>query len=237
MANLNYYAHEIDSMLKQTAINRDDIGMERVNVLPVTTGELELSNESSSPGDFPYDVVSVIGDKISGTVVLSADGEFTGLCSASAQVARLSLYGRGENDTGKLLPGKYSASLGSAIDPTFPISGRPHIEIWVKTENSLEDYNAYYDVAAPVEFVVPEDYEYVEILFAFALDCSSGYSGQSSCEFYPMIRLTSIGTVNFEPYKPDLQTQINELRALIEAGGGYNETQVETIRDNVTEVE
>ncbi len=39
-----------------------------------------------------------------------------------------------------------------------------------------------------------------------------------------------------EPYKPDLQTQINELRAMIEGGGGYNETQTDTATDYVEEV-
>lgn len=234
MANLNYYAHEIDSMLKQTDINRDDIGMERVNVLPVTTGKLPLSNESPSE-DFP-DMVSVAGDKTSGIVMLSANGEYTGVCSAKALIARLSRYGSGANDTGKLLPGKYSVSLAAMIDPDFPfdsaVAHRPRIEVWVDSE----EYDVHADDAVPQEFVVPEDYETVEVKFYFSLDCNSGYSGQSSCEFYPMISLTSIGNVNFEPYKPDLQTQINELREMIENMGGYNETQVEIVSDNVTEV-
>lgn len=53
---------------------------------------------------------------------------------------------------------------------------------------------------------------------------------------YPFLCRSIAYDEPFEPYKPDLQTQINELRAMIEAGGGYNETQVDTVYDSIEEV-
>jgi hypothetical protein len=242
MANLNYYAHEINNLLKQIVINRNDIGMTQINVLPIPDGELEGSGSMPRPIEF-----TAIGDKLSGKVSVEINGESDMLEHPSFTLGWLTPLGRGEDDTGIIKPGKYSVSFTCSMTAS-QIKERLHnrdddtgsgwITVQVDYSGTFSSTMVY--LGETEEITIPENFTEVRIYYDLFVNddtmAAESFDDDVTFDINPFLRLKELEDEPFEPYKPDLQTQINELRAMIEAGGGYNETQVDTVYDSIEEV-
>lgn len=238
MANLNWYAHEIDRQLRQVDVNRNNIGMNQVNVLPLPEGVWD-----DSQVDIPDTMeLTTEGDKATGTVTVSVSGTApdTENLPVGIYSFKLSPTGRGTGAIGIIKPGKYLLSLGgsaSVADMPWQLPGTTWYPTIYANVFKADDTFESYDVKCfddPVEVVIPEDVAEVEIQLHL---CFSFFTNvTASCELYPFLRLEAFEDEPFEPYKPDLQTQINELRDMIANMGGYNETQSDSIIDSVREV-
>lgn len=242
MANLNYYAHEINNLLKQIVINRNDIGMTQVNVLPIPDGELEGSGSMPRPIEF-----TAIGDRLTGKVSIEINGESDMLEHPSFTLGWLTPLGRGEDDTGIIKPGKYSVSFTCSMTAS-QIKERLHnrddgkgsgwITVNVIYSDTFSETMVY--LGETEEITIPENFTEVRIHYDLFVNddtmAAESFNDDVTFDINPFLRLKELEDEPFEPYKPDLQTQINELREMIEAGGGYNETQTETAYDYVSEV-
>ena len=238
MGKVKYYDYEIEDRLRQVDINRNDIGMTQINALPLPEGVWD-----DSQVDIPDTMeLTTEGDKATGTVTVSVSGTApdTENLPVGIYSFKLSPTGRETGAIGIIKPGKYLLSLGgsaSVADMPWQLPGTtwyPTIYANVfKADYTFESY----DVKCfddPVEVVIPEDVKEVEIQLHLCFDYFTNVT--ASCELYPFLRLKAFEDEPFEPYKPDLQTQINELRDMIANMGGYNETQVDNITDSVEEV-
>ena len=224
MANLDYYAHEVDALLRQVNVNRNDIGMTQVNILPVPDGEWE-TNYKSIPSTME---LSVSGDKLNGVITVSVDGT-----APNSEPGPYAQYNRdltphaAADSIGIIKPGTYLLSLGgsdSVADMPWQLPGTdtwyPRIEADVYHDNTWDEYKTKC-FGEPAEVVVPENFTSVTIKLYLNFDYFTDVS--ASCELFPFLRLKELQDEPFEPYKPDLQTQITELTARVEAlerGGG-----------------
>lgn len=225
MGKINYNSNEIEDRLRQVDINRNDIGMTQVNVLPVPDGVWD-----DSQVDIPDTMeLTTEGDKETGTVTVSVSGTApdTENLPSGIYSFKLSPTGRGTGAIGIIKPGKYLLSLGgsaSVADMPWQLPDTtwyPRIFANViKPDSTFESYDVKcFD--EPVEVVIPEDVAEVEIQLYLYFDWFTNVT--ASCELYPFLRLEAFEDEPFEPYKPDLQTQITELTARVEAlerGGG-----------------
>ena len=242
MANLNYYAHEINDLLKQIVINRNDIGMTQINVLPIPDGELEGSGSMPRPIEF-----TAIGDRLTGKVSIEINGESNMREHPHFTLGWLTPLGRGEDDTGIIKPGKYSVSFTCSMTAS-QIKERLHnrdddtgsgwITVQVHDPDSFSETMVY--LGETDEITIPENFTEVRIYYDLFVNddtmAAESFDDDVTFDINPFLRLKELEDEPFEPYKPDLQTQINELRAMIEGGGGYNETQVDTVYDSIEEV-
>ena len=205
MANLNYYASEIDSLLRQVSVNELDIGMQRLNLLPVPDGELTIEQS-----DLPSSAeLAVIGDTANGsiTVSLSGEAEVPPTITVLVGCGKLTPRGKGSGATGTLIPGTYSVTLGgseSAASMPWDEYRPPMLYVAVRTSEGTTSYSADYD-GETTDIVVPEDYTEVEFTLYLYID---SFDEATSCQLYPFLRLKALEDEPFEPYKPDLQTQI-----------------------------
>ena len=99
MANIGYYAHEVTGMLAQTEVNRDNIGMDRVNVLELPDGDLSPSPSS--------DAFSVESSSEQGTIVVTVVDDIPDQTDIEYRLAELTLTGKEQSSTGKIMPGTY----------------------------------------------------------------------------------------------------------------------------------
>lgn len=236
MANLNWYAHEIDRQLRQVDVNRNNIGMNQVNVLPLPDGEIEPNG--ICPGS---DIVTVESDSVQGKITVTVDGTLeSSFALVEYYLTVLSLDGTvGYDDCAKgiILPGTYDATDLLHLCSGDIDTDSTAIVVRVFPSTSGSSYDTYWCRNTFDEFskiTIPENVEKVEVVLILSIDGTGSVSG--SAEFTPMLSLVSQGEPSFEPYKPDLQTQINELRDMIANMGGYNETQSDSIIDSVREV-
>lgn len=222
MANLDYYAHEVDALLRQVNVNRNNIGMNNVNVLPLPDGVISPSY------DYAPNVVIVECSREDGTITVTLDGTIeSSLPRLEYQLARLTLDG--ENADGKILPGIYNATdfihqISGDIE-----TGSTGIQILVSPSSGESTYDIYWCRDTYDEFskvTIPENLNYVLILLLLDIDDEYGKvkTVSGSARFAPMLSLIEHGEPPFEPYKPDLQTQIDNLAERVteleEHGGG-----------------
>ncbi len=218
MANLDYYAHEINDLLRQISINRDSIGMQRVNVLPMSDGELDVSSS-----DLPSTAELTVEGRSSGEVTVAVSGVSDHESYNSISIARLTPTG---TEDGLISPGKYRVSLsGVAVEQMpFPENVLPEIYIDVSYGNHEHGTDTIPYGESEIVVTIPEDFTLVDIRLQFSLDEFDLDGSSVSCTLYPFVRLEVMADEPFEPYKPDLQTQINALKgrvtALEESSGG-----------------
>lgn len=241
MANLNYYAHEIDRQLRQVSVNEIDIGMRRVNVLPIPDGEWETDYK-----DVPEEMeLTVTGSKENGSITIAVEGTAPNpgtTPSAQFNFGIFTLLGTEENAIGVVKPGTYVFSISgsdSVADMPWLLPDTdtwyPWITVAVYHSGGSTEYTTKCGGTA-VEFTVPESATEIEFKLYLRFDFFTDVT--ASCQLYPFLRLKALEDEPFEPYKPDLQTQINELREMIENIAGYNETQVDNnISDEIWEVQ
>jgi hypothetical protein len=242
MAKLNYYAHEIDSLLNQVNINRNNIGMNQVNVLPLPDGEIEPNG--IEPGS---EIVTVESDSTQGKITVTVDGTLeSSFALVDYYLTVLSPDGTAGPSycaKGRILPGIYDATdllhqrtgdidtgKTAVVIRVFPSSGGGS---W-----TYDSYSCRGEFDEFSKVTIPENYQKVEVVLVLSIDGTGSVSG--SAEFTPMLSLVNQNEPSFEPYKPDLQTQINALDARVTAleqqGGGYNEVQSDTVTDEIEEV-
>lgn len=210
MANLNYYASEIDSLLRQVSVNELDIGLQRLNVLPVPDGVLTIA-QSDLP---PSADLTVVGDMANGsiTVSLSGEAEVPPTITVLVGCGKLTPRGKGPGTTGTLIPGTYSVTLGgseSAASMPWDEYKPPMLYIAVKTSEGTTSYSTDYD-GESTDIVVPDNYTEVEFTLYLYID---SFDEAASCQLYPFMRYKTLEDEPFEPYKPDLQTQITSNNA------------------------
>ena len=203
-----------NEMLKAIAINTDSIGMQKINLLPI-------EDEHVKEGE---------------TVRFEEDAE-TGAVSMTPMDDDISHYydydeRYGDDpDTEDYLPLTVELPAGKYYFTKSITSNRNYgNQAVVSTKILVDDV----EVTGPA-FSLTETAE-VEIQIWIKVFHGHFRDYDIYINVFPFLRREIVGNVPFEPYKPDLQTQINELREMIENMGGYNETQVEIVSDNVTEV-
>lgn len=211
MGKINYYSNEIEDRLRQVDINRNDIGMTQINVLPIPDGAFDLVTDEV-PVTMELDVTGTLAG---GSIIVDVDGEADAsstTISAYSDFAMLTVLGTETASTGIIKPGKYLMSLGgsdSAADMPWQEHYPPEIRVTVTDQNlNAESYPVDYGANA-VEIIIPENFTTVEFRLNLWFD---SFVGAHSCELYPFLRLEAFEDEPFEPYKPDLQTQINELK-------------------------
>lgn len=210
MANLDFYASEIDGLLRQVPVNEDDIGMRRINVLAIPDGDFDVVTDEV-PDTMTLDVV---GDVTKGSISVAISGEADAsstTITAYSDFAKLTTLGTETGVTGIIKPGRYVMSLGgsdSTADMPWQDNYPPEVLVTVTDRDpNSESYSVTYDTG-DVEITVPNNFTKVE----FRLNLWFGsFNGAYSCDLYPLLCLKALEDEPFEPYKPDLQTQINAL--------------------------
>lgn len=212
MGKVKYYDYEIEDRLRQVDINRNDIGMTQINVLPIPDGAFDLVTDEV-PVTMELDVTGALAD---GSIIVDVDGEADAsstTISAYSDFAMLTVLGTETASTGIVKPGKYLMSLGgsdSAADMPWQEYYPPKIRVTVTDQNlNAESYSVDYGANA-VEIIIPENFTTVEFRLNLWFD---SFVGAHSCELYPFLRLKALADEPFEPYKPDLQTQITSYSA------------------------
>lgn len=224
MGKVHYYSNEIEDRLRQVDINRNDIGMTQINALPLPEGVWD-----DSQVDIPDTMeLTTEGDKATGTVTVSVSGTApdTENLPVGIYSFKLSPTGRGTGAIGIIKPGKYLLSLGgsaSVADMPWELPDTTwYPEIYanvIKPDGTFESYHVKcFDDA--VEVVIPEDVAEVEIQLYLYFDYFTNVT--ASCELYPFLRLKALADEPFEPYKPDLQTQINDKASTSDMTAGFD---------------
>ncbi len=206
MANLNYYAHEIDERLKQAMVNRSSLGMQQVNVLRIPDGQLEIINGAEQ---FTVCKAEGLPDDGKVWVFMSKIGEIDYVVRTDIHLADMSVSFA---DTVKVYPGKYKASIDYDLTDT-------DIERVAMVLRYGMDQKIYVNKGESVEFTVTEESHFTIELHVFP---NSRYTGVSSFFVYPFIHLAELGSPEFEPYKPDLQTQINDKASTSDMTAGFD---------------
>ena len=188
-------------IIGQVVKNRDAIGLVRVNLLPIPDGDLELSTVPA--GGLPS-TISITGSRATGGITVSIDDVVYQDTFFGANVAKLSMLGTGADDTGAIQPGTYKLSFTDTS--TDQILSRQRLEVNVVVDSTATTYSC--TLASACQFVVPDNFEYVEITYKADVE---RFSGVASSIIYPFLRELALADEPFEPYKPDLQTQINAL--------------------------
>ena len=229
MGKINYYSNGIEDRLRQVDINRNDIGMTQINVLPIPDGELEGSGDPLRSIE-----ITAIGDKLSGKVSVEINGESNMREHPQFSLGWLTPLGRGENDTGIIKPGKYSVSFTCSMTAS-EIKERLHnsdgstgsgwITVQVDDPDSFSTTTVY--LGETEEITIPENFTKVRIYYDLFVNddrtAAEPFNDDVTFDIIPFLRLKELEDEPFEPYKPDLQTQITELTARVEAlerGGG-----------------
>lgn len=207
MANLDFYASEIDGLLRQVPVNEDDIGMRRINVLAIPDGDFDVVTDEV-PDTMTLDVV---GDVAQGSISVAIGGEADAsstTITAYSDFAKLTTLGTEAGATGIIKPGRYVMSLGgsdSTADMPWQDYYPPEVLVTVTDRDlNFESYSVTYDTG-DVEITVPNDF--TEVKFRLNLWFGS-FNGAYSCDLYPFLCLKALEEEPFEPYQPDLQTQI-----------------------------
>lgn len=254
MANIDFYASEITSLLRQVSINRNDIGMTQVNAIPIPEGDIECTSGSSAPITF-----TASGERTSGKVSIEISGESVMREHPSFVLGILTPLGRGEYDTGMIMPGVYVMSFTCSLTAAQLIeklynSNDDTGSTWITVrvfypDSSTEENVTWTDTVVYLgqtkQITIPENFTEVRVYYdAFVNDntaASGHFDDDVTFDIYPFLRLQMFEDEPFEPYKPDLQTQIDALVDRVteleeHSGGGYNETQIERVTDNAGEV-
>lgn len=230
MGKISYYSNEIEDRLRQVDINRNDIGMTQINVLPIPDGELEGSGSMPRPIEF-----TAIGDRLTGKVSIEINGESNMREHPHFTLGWLTPHGRGEDDTGIIKPGKYSVSFtcsmtASEIKERFHNSdddtGSGWITVTVIYPDTFSSTMVY--LGETKEITIPENFTEVRIYYDLFVNedtmAAESFNDDVTFDITPFLRLKELEDEPFEPYKPDLQTQIDNLAERVteleEHGGG-----------------
>ena len=218
MGKINYYSNEIEDRLRQVDINRNDIGMTQINVLPIPDGVLEGSGSSPRPIEF-----TAIGDRLTGKVSIEINGESNMREHPQFTLGWLTPLGRGEDDTGTIKPGKYLISFTCSMAASQLIErlhncddGKGSGWITVEVHDSESVVSTIIELGETETITIPENFEEVRIYYDIWVNddtmASEEFDDDVTFDIYPFLRLEAFEDEPFEPYKPDLQTQINELK-------------------------
>lgn len=213
-------AHLAKQVLEQIQKNMISLGMQKINCWYVEDG-----NISKQPAAVvPPSIMSMIGDHKAGKITCIINNAPAGEQTEQYCAAVLSETGDVPQSVATIMPGKYKLS--------YAVSGLPtgcESVIWADVYSTEDDYERYYAYKnEPVEFVIPDNF-YEVVIFAKVSTEYPEAAVSGNVKIYPFLRPAAI-TNGFEPYKPDLQTQIRQ------SGGGYNEVKTESFTDNVQEV-
>lgn len=201
-------AQYISQLEEQVYINKSAIGLEKRNLLRIGTCGFDNGEVTMSVGE---------------------NGELTLNGSTSELYVSVPLNSDSEYDLKKHIPnGRYILCSNGFSKLAVAVIGYD-----LQNGQIVQRSLAWCDDGNDVEFTVDDEFEYnyVELY----LDRDTSFDNEL---VLPMIRYAGISDSSWEPYKPDLQTQINELYELI--GGGfssYNETHADRITDSIKEVE
>lgn len=199
-------------IIGQVVKNRDAIGLVRVNLLPIPDGDLELSTVPA--GGLPS-TISITGSRATGGITVAIDDVVYQDTFFGANVAKLSMLGTGTDDTGAIQPGTYKLSFTDTS--TDQILSRQRLEVTVVVDSTATTYSC--TLASACEFVVPDEFDYVRITYKADVE---RYSGVASSIIYPFLRELALADEPFEPYKPDLQTQINDKVGVSDMTAGFD---------------
>lgn len=218
MANLDYYGFEVNDILKQAENDHESIGMVQVNVLPIRDGVLD---ERGGQSVFWY-WTRLIGNREQGKITADIRGSM--YHNAISCKLKLTPSGRETDVNGKIQPGKYKISFTNTDYGTLILNDDLRMMISVTTNdsdpNNIEYHYEIVGIGETQQITVEEDFKYVEISVMMTIDELGNPNSpqpedkeryQASFDIFPFIRRVSMGDAPFEPYKPDLQTQINEL--------------------------
>ena len=202
MANIGYYAHEVTSMLAQTEVNRDNIGMDRVNVLELPDGDLSPSTSA--------DAFSVESSSEQGTITVTVVDDIPDQPDIEYRLAELTLTGKEQSSTGKIMPGTYMAYLSQVISEGFENLVECSVRVRVKpSAEGYSTFDTYWFSEEGTMLSIPENVELV--LVDLIVRSEQGQAWHEHCELSPMLAISAHKDLPFEPYKPDLQTQINNI--------------------------
>ena len=241
MAVIDLYGYEVEEILKQAITDHESIGMQQINVLAIPNKTIDTDG---GPSDYEYYWNRAIGNRSQGKITMDIRGSIN---AGHTRIVKMKLTPLGieSSAVGRIEPGRYQVSFTGSYFSDVLSSLIMSVTVVVTDD----DYHSIDVTAGQVdEIEVDEDFAYILVEFVLVYkDFGNPIPGgepnpedkvlyQKTFDLFPFIRRTNIGNPPFEPYKPDLQTQINELREMIETRGGYNETQVDSISDSVTEV-
>ena len=204
------YVAQIQSAAEQIFINKSALGLEKRNLL-------KISSTGFNDGHLS---MRVNGD---GELILNGTSNAPSYSATEIPLCASDIY----DDVKHIPNGKYILSNNAVPGVYAAVIGYKYTDHDTIEQQAL----AYCTDGSDVEFTVDDEYPYNYVI----LDVAPVQTHHDSV-VRPLIRYKGITDSSWEPYKPDLQTQINELRAMIEAGGGYNETQVDTVYDSIEEV-
>lgn len=220
MANLDYYGFEVNDILKQAENDHESIGMVQVNVLPIPDGVLD---ERGGQSVFWY-WTRLIGNREQGKITADIRGSM--YHNAISCKLKLTPSGRETDVNGKIQPGKYKISFTNTDYGTLILNDDLRMMISVTTNdsdpNDIEYHSEIVGIGETKQITVEEDFKYVEISVMMTIDELGNPNSpqpedkeryQASFDIFPFIRRVSMGDAPFEPYKPDLQTQIDEFAA------------------------
>lgn len=218
MANLDYYGFEVNDILKQAEKDHESIGMVQVNVLPIPDGVLDERGGRS----VIWYWTRLIGNREQGKITADIRGSM--YHEAISCKLKLTPSGRETDVNGKIQPGKYKISFTNTDYGTLILNDDLRMMISVITNDSdPNDIEYHYEIVGigeTTQITVEEDFKYVEISVIMTIDELGNPNSpqpedkeryQASFDIFPFIRRVSMGDAPFEPYKPDLQTQIDEL--------------------------
>lgn len=197
---------QISQSAEQIYINKSADGLEKKNLL-------KIKNESFDNGSV--------------TVTADDDGVMTINGTTGELYVGVPLTSSSAFEDKKHIPnGRYILCTNGFSKYAVYVIGYKY-EDGVLVQRSLASCNDGSDV----EFVVDDEYDYnfVELW----LDRNTTFTNE---KVWVMIRYSGIADNSWEPYKPSLQEQINELGERIDSIMPYNETQTDTVSDSVEEV-
>ena len=210
MQTIRGYVSQIESTAQQIFINKSAIGLEKRNLL-------KIGSTGYNDGHLS---MTVNGD---GELILNGTSDAPSYSATEIPLCANDVY----DDVKHIPNGTYILSNSTIPGVSAVVIGYRYTQ-----QNTIEQQAlAYCSDGSDVEFTVDDSYDFNCV----TLDVAPVQTHHDSV-IRPLIRYKGIIDSSWEPYKPDLQTQINELRAMIVSGGGYNETQSEIFIDSVSEV-
>lgn len=231
MANLDYYGFEVNDILKQAENDHESIGMVQVNVLPIPDGILKEYDNLNEYGHYdenenliinPPKQYTITGNRELGKVTFDIRGYNSSDHDAFLTARKLTPTGSESDADGKIQPGKYQVSFtntGYNTDYVYDAQ----MMVTVAFEDDSRSHWVQVNEGETKQITVEEDFTVVQIIFRTDLKVFGKTPGpnerdmtdldtyRTTFDMFPFIRRVSMGDAPFEPYKPDLQTQIDEL--------------------------
>lgn len=202
----------IQQSASQIAVNKSSIGLQKRNLLKIGTTGYDDGN-----------VVMTVGQ----------GGELTLNGSTGASYLGIPITSGSDSDCIKHIPnGEYIICSNGFSKLAVCVIGYNFEQDGSRVERSLA-----WCEGSDVTFTVDDEfpYNYVELW----LDTNTVFTDEL---VLPMIRYKGVTDASWEPFTPDIQTQVNSLDERVTyleehgTGSTYNETQTDTVTDAVEEV-